>query len=219
MLTGPSLSPKSGKKPGQLIVFLHGYGADGANLIDIGEYWSDLLPDAEFIAPNAIEPCEMGIGYQWFGLKDFSPFNIRAGLDRVTPLVVKQLKVWLHERQLAPADLCLVGFSQGTMLALDIMFHLPGIKAIVGYSGAFYPPVAKQVKAPVPKVCLIHGDMDMVVPYMAFLEAQKNLQEYGIIPVTHTSHGLGHSIDIDGLRVGGQFLVEGLVTTDSVILA
>ncbi|WP_010297271.1 alpha/beta hydrolase [Candidatus Odyssella thessalonicensis] len=219
MLIGPTLPPKNGGKPKKLVVFLHGYGADGANLIDIGGYWSDLLPDAEFISPNGIEDCEMGIGYQWFGLKDFSPFNIRAGLDRVIPSVVQQLKIWLQERNLTPADLALVGFSQGTMVALDVAFQLSGISAIVGYSGAFYPPIAEQIKPPLPSVCLIHGDMDMVVPYLALIEAQRNLQKCGIQPQTHTLHGLGHSIDMDGLKIGGKFLVESLSRTDSVILA
>jgi phospholipase/carboxylesterase len=218
MLVGPTVSPRSGEKPKQLVVFLHGYGANGANLIDIADYWTDLLPTAEFIAPDALEPCEMGFGYQWFGLQDFSPFNIRAGLDRATPLIVKQLKIWLHERNLTPAELCLVGFSQGAMMALDIMFHLQGIKAVVGYSGAFYPPIGNLLKTPYPHVFLGHGDMDTVVPYLAFIEAVKNLQKFSITPVTYTSHGLGHSIDGEGLKRGGQFLVESLSATDSVIL-
>jgi phospholipase/carboxylesterase len=218
MLFGPNLPPKNGGKPRQLVVLLHGYGADGANLIEMGEVWADLLPEAEFIAPNGIEPCELGIGYQWFGLQDFSPFNVRAGLDRVTPIIAKQLHLWLHERGLSSTDLCLVGFSQGTMLALDLLFHLPSIKAIVGYSGAFYPPVAGQVKQPLPSVCLIHGDMDPLVPYLAFQEAQKNLKKYGITPVTHPCRGLGHAIDEKGLNWGVQFLVEKVSASDSVIL-
>lgn len=219
MLVGPSLLPNTGKKPNQLVVFLHGYGADGANLIDIGEHWSAALPDAEFIAPNGIEPCEMGMGYQWFGLNDFSPFNVRAGLDRATPQVVKYLKICLHERNLTTNDLHLVGFSQGTMLALDVMFHLTGIRSVLGYSGAFYPPAAQQLKEPYPRICLIHGDMDMVVPYMAFTEAQKSLGKFGVTPKVHTCRGLGHSIDVAGLKLGQQFLVESLSSTDSVILA
>lgn len=210
MWVGPSLPSKNGRKPEQLVVFLHGYGADGANLIDIGEFWADALPSAEFMAPNGIEPCEMGFGYQWFGLKDFSPFNIRAGLDRITPIAAKYLKIMLHERGLSVLDLCLVGFSQGTMLALDLMFHLPEIKAVLGYSGAFYPPVGGHLLEPHPHVCLIHGDMDTVVPYVACIEAEKNLKKFGLTPTVHVSHGLGHSIDMDGLKKGGKFLVESL---------
>lgn len=219
MLSGPSIPPKSGGQPKQLVVILHGYGADGENLIDLGQYWSDQMPDAEFVAPNGIEPCEMGIGYQWFGLKDFTPFNVRAGLDRVTPVVAKWIKAELHKRSLPIEALSLVGFSQGTMLSLDLMFHLNGVKNVLGYSGAFYPPVAKTLTEPRPNVMLIHGDMDMVVPYLAFNEALKNLCHYSLNPEKLTCSGLGHSIDMQGLQAGGQFLKNGYAQADSVIIA
>lgn len=219
MLSGPSIPPKSGGQPKQFVVILHGYGADGENLIDLGHYWSEVMPEAEFIAPNGIEPCEIGIGYQWFGLKDYTPFNIRAGLDRVTPLVAKWIKAELQARSLPLEALSLVGFSQGTMLSLDLMFHLHGVKNVLGYSGAFYPPVAKTLADPKPNVMLIHGDMDMVVPYMAFNEALKNLCHYDVDPESLTCSGLGHSIDMQGLQAGAQFLKNGYAKADSVIIA
>lgn len=219
MLTGPRILPKSGVQPKQLVVILHGYGADGENLIDLGQYWSDILPDAEFIAPNGLDPCEMGIGYQWFGLKDFTPFNIRAGLDRATPKVAEWIKSELQARSLSPEALSLVGFSQGTMLSLDLMFHIPKVRNILGYSGAFYPPVAKVLSDPLPNVMLVHGDMDMVVPYMALNEALKNLCQYGLAPRELTCRGLGHSIDVQGLQAGAEFLKDGYDSLDTVIMA
>ncbi len=219
MLSGPSIPPKSGGQPRQLVVILHGYGADGENLVDLGQSWSEMLPDAEFVVPNGIEPCEMGIGYQWFGLRDYTPFNIRAGLDRTTPLVAKWIKAELQARSLPLEALSLVGFSQGTMLSLDLMFHLQGVKNILGYSGAFYPPVAKTLSDSRPNVMLVHGDMDMVVPYMAFNEALKNLCHYNLNPESLTCSGLGHSIDMQGLQAGGHFLKNGYASADSVIIA
>ncbi|MBX3487445.1 MAG: hypothetical protein KF798_06055 [Candidatus Paracaedibacteraceae bacterium] len=219
MLSGPSIPPENGGQTRQLVVILHGYGADGENLIDLGQSWSEMLPDAEFIAPNGIEPCEMGIGYQWFGLRDYAPFNIRAGLDRATPLVAKWIKAELQTRSLPLEALSLVGFSQGTMLSLDLMFHLQGIKNILGYSGAFYPPVAKTLSDPRPNVMLVHGDMDMVVPYLAFNEALKNLCHYNLNPESLTCSGLGHGIDMQGLQAGGHFLKNGYASADSVIIA
>ena len=219
MLTGPKILPKNGQPPKQLVVILHGYGADGENLIDLGQYWSDTLPDAEFIAPNGVESCEMGVGYQWFGLSDFTPFNVRAGLDRVTPLVAKWIKAELQARSLPLEALSLVGFSQGAMLSLDLMFHLHGVRNIICYSGAFYPPVAKTLSAPLPRVLLIHGDIDMVVPYVAFNEALKNLCHYNLDPQQLTCHGVAHSIDIQGLQAGGQFLIDGYADASPIIMS
>lgn len=210
MLTGPHRLPESKMPCKQLIVFLHGYGANGDNLIDISDYWAKLLPDAEFIAPNGLEPSEISpFGYQWFGLHNFTVFNIRGGLEKAAPLVAKTLLKWLSDRGLKPENLALVGFSQGAMLALELMFHIPGIRTILGYSGAFYPPVAKLIAPPLPQVFLSHGDLDTVVPFPAFKEAVRQLSLFNIHPTTHISPGLGHSIDMEGIRLGGEFLKNG----------
>lgn len=218
MLSGPSILPQSGKAPKQLVVFLHGYGADGQNLIDIANSWTGILPDAEFIAPDAPNPCEINpMGRQWFGLLDFTPFNIRAGLDIVRPRVTKYLKSLLAERHLSPADLVLVGFSQGTMLALDLMFSLPHLRGVIGYSGAFYPPIAETLQPPYPEVLLVHGAVDTIVPYGALGEAERQLKLFGLKPKTHTCPGLGHSINHTGITLGGQFLADAFNTSDDII--
>jgi phospholipase/carboxylesterase len=218
VLSGAQKLPKSGKDPQQLIVLLHGYGADGANLIDLAEYWADSLPHAEFIAPNAPEPCDINLlGYQWFGLSDFSPANVRQGIDRAVPILKKYLLSLLVERHMSPTQLALVGFSQGTIMALEMIFHLPGLKSVVGYSGAFYPPPSKNLTLPYPEVFLAHGDMDTVVPYPALEWANKQLQQLGVVPHTHTCKGLGHSIDAEGAVLGGQFLTHVFASSDSVI--
>jgi phospholipase/carboxylesterase len=92
------------------------------------------------------------------------------------------------------------------MLALELMFHIPGIRSILGYSGAFYPPVARLIEPPLPQVFLSHGDFDTVVPITAFKEAVRQLTLFNIHPTTHVASGLGHSIDMEGVRLGGEFL-------------
>ncbi len=218
MLSGPQRSPKSKNPPKQLVVLLHGYGSDGDNLIDLSDNWVDTLPDAEFISPNAIEPSDISpFGYQWFGLTSFDPFNIRAGLEKAAPVVANSLRNWLDERHLKAKDLTLVGFSQGTILALELMFHIPGIRSIVGYSGAFYPPIAKLLPQPPPELLLIHGDHDTVVPYPAFLEAERQLKAFNVKPQMHTCHGLGHGINGEGIELAGKFIVEAHKKNSEVI--
>jgi phospholipase/carboxylesterase len=170
------------------------------------------------LAPNAPDVCEANpFGYQWFGLQDITPYNVRAGLDIARPILQKYILSALQERHLSPADLVLIGFSQGGMLALEMMFALQGVKGIISYSGAFYPPIATLLDRPHPEVLLIHGNLDMIVPYVALTEAQKYLRQFGVFPQTLTCAGLGHSINEEGIKVGGQFLADLFAQDQSVI--
>lgn len=205
MLEGPEISHQTSSVE-KLVVILHGYGADGDNLIDLAHHWSGVFPQTDFLAPNGPEVCEINpMGYQWFGLKDFSPFNVRAGLDRTGPLVAEFLRKQLKKRQLNPSDLVVVGFSQGCMLALEMLFMIPGLGGVIGYSGAFYPPVAGQPLASPPPVMLVHGMVDLVVPFQALNESERQLKSFNIIPQTHAIPSLGHGIDMTGIQLGEQF--------------
>jgi len=203
------LAPQSGGKPKKLVVLFHGYGSQGEDLLSLASYWSRLMPETEFLAPNGPDICETyPLGFQWFGLKEFTPFNVRAGLDVAGPRIRDYLLNALSERNLTPADLSVVGFSQGGMLALELMFVLPGLRGSICYSGAFYPPLAKVLQQPYPEVLLVHGNVDPTVPYIAFMQAQQDLKKFGINPHTLTCTGLGHTIPEEGLKVGGDFLVD-----------
>ena len=218
MIQGPGLLPQSGEKAKKLVVILHGYGSNGEDLLSLAPYWSEMMPETEFLAPNGPEVCEsFPLGYQWFGLKAFIPMFVREGLDAVRPMLKKYLLEELEKRSLTPADLAVVGFSQGAMVALDLMYTLPGLSGIIGYSGGFYPSTESPIKAPHPEVLLVHGDMDMAVPYGFFMDAQKQLKNLGVHPQTLTCFGLGHSIDEEGLRVGLKFLKEVFEQEEHVI--
>ena len=82
------------------MLFLHGYGSNGADLLEIGRMWQPSLKDTVFLSPNAIERSEVNPfsdGHQWFGLSDFNPFNIRAGLDMAGPHLNRFIKQSLAE--------------------------------------------------------------------------------------------------------------------------
>lgn len=217
LLSGPSLPPLQGGAPQKLVVLLHGYGSSGDDLIALGAQWRGLLPQAEFIAPHAPEPYEpmSSMGYQWFGLEDFDPENIdsaamRRGVEHAAPFLQRFLEESLESRGLKPADLALVGFSQGTMMALSVLEFLPSVKAIVGYSGAFYPSPTASPAAPSTKVLLIHGEADEIVPFKALTKAVEDLAQEGVEAETYLRPRLGHSIDFEGLQKGGQFLQKHL---------
>jgi len=211
-LDGPSVAPKSGGMAKQLIVFLHGYGSNGDDLISLAPYWADLFPDAEFLSPNAPFPCEMNPfgGFQWFGLEERSAATRLAGARAAAPILDAFLDDALKTRQLDESKLALVGFSQGTMMALHVgLRRTQPAAAIVGYSGMLVAPelLATETKSK-PPVLLIHGTADQVLPFQAMAAAAAALEAAGVPVETLARPGLPHSIDPDGLARGGRFIAE-----------
>src|SRR5690606_19447317 len=118
-LSGPSLDPRGGRAAEQLVVLLHGYGADGEDLIGLAPALQQVLPAAAFVAPNAPFPCEGApFGYQWFGIWDRSPEERMAGLRLAASLIEPFIDDELARYGVPPDRLVLVGFSQGTMTSL-----------------------------------------------------------------------------------------------------
>ena len=214
-LDGPRLEPRSGKAK-RLVVFLHGYGADGNDLIEIGRAWQPLLPDTAFVSPHAPEPCgQAPVGRQWFPLTFRDPDERWIGVNKAAPGLEKFLEQELARRQLPPSALALVGFSQGTMMALHVgLRRAVAPAAIVGYSGIFVlannaapETITADIRAR-PPVLLVHGDMDDLIPVQALFHAAQGLAAIGVPTEWHISHGVGHGIDGEGLRHGGEFLAR-----------
>jgi len=208
-LSGPSHPPQSGGKPKRLVILLHGLGADGNDLIGLAPYWAPLLPDAEFLSPNAPFPCDMApYGYQWLSARDPSPEARLAGARAAGTILDAFITEELEKRDLTESDLALVGFSQGTMMSLFVgpRRERP-LAGIVGYSGRLIAPelLAEEILSQ-PPILLVHGTDDPMVSYDSMAEAEAALKASGVAVETLTCPGIGHSIDNDGLRRGGQFL-------------
>jgi phospholipase/carboxylesterase len=208
-LSGPSHPPQSGGKPKRLVILLHGLGADGNDLIGLAPYWAPLLPDAEFLSPNAPFPCDMApYGYQWLSARDPSPEARLAGARAAGAILDGFITEELEKRDLNESDLALVGFSQGTMMSLFVgpRRERP-LAGIVGYSGRLIAPelLAEEIRSR-PPILLVHGTDDPMVSYDSMAEAEAALKAAGVSVETLTCPGIGHSIDNDGLGRGGQFL-------------
>jgi phospholipase/carboxylesterase len=212
-LSGPSRPPASGAKPGRLVVLLHGLGADGGDLIGLAPYWAPLVPEAEFLSPNAPFACDVApFGYQWFSSLDRSPAAVLAGVRAAAALLDGFLDAALAERGLGADDLALVGFSQGAMMSLFVgLRRARPIAGILGYSGRLLAPelLGSELRSR-PRVLLVHGTADPLVPHQSLATAQAVLAAAGVSVETLTRPGIGHAIDEAGLRRGGEFLNEVL---------
>jgi phospholipase/carboxylesterase len=215
-IDGPRLEPRAGGTARQLVVFLHGYGADGNDLIDIGRAWQGLMPNAAFVSPHAPEPCAQApTGRQWFSLTFRDPNERWTGVNKAAPVLEKFIDAELARHNLPPSALALVGFSQGTMMALHVGLRraTPPL-AIVGYSGLLVVPpdanpetYAAEVRSR-PPVLLVHGDRDDLIPVQALFHAASGLGSLDVPVEWHISQGIGHGIDQEGLRHGGEFLAR-----------
>ena len=208
-LSGPSRPPHSGGKPRRLVILLHGLGADGNDLIGLAPYWAPMLPDAEFLSPNAPFPCDMApYGYQWLSARDPSPVARLAGARAAATILDAFITDELAKRDLTESNLALVGFSQGTMMSLFVgPRREKQLAGIVGFSGRLIAPevLGEEIRSR-PPVLLAHGTDDPMVAYSSMAEADAALSANGVAVETLTCHGIGHSIDSDGLQAGGRFL-------------
>jgi phospholipase/carboxylesterase len=211
-LDGPKSLPPAGE-PRSMVIFLHGYGSNGADLMGLVPYWRGALPDTVFLAPNAPEPCPGAPGgYQWWALTDLSPAARAAGVRKAAPALDGYIDAQLSLHGLSEDRLAVVGFSQGTMMALHAgPRRARTLAGIVGYSGMLADPeaLAAEVRTR-PPVLLVHGDADPTLPVAALYQAKAVLEPLGFEVATHVSPGLGHGIDEAGLRLGGEFLVRRL---------
>lgn len=203
-LSGPMLAPRSGDPPRQLVVLLHGYGADGEDLIDLGRHWGATMPDALFVSPNAPTRCAGNpFGYEWFPLAVDRIAGRIDGIKQAAPVLRDFLADLWAQTGLGAADTILVGFSQGAMMALHVGTALESpCKAIVAFSGALVPAddfgVDNHARPP---VVLIHGDSDQVVDPQFSRDAEMALKAAGFPVTLHLCADLGHGISAEGLAV------------------
>jgi phospholipase/carboxylesterase len=208
-LSGPSHRPQAGGAPRRLVILLHGLGADGNDLIGLAPYWAPLLPDAEFVSPNAPFPCDMApYGYQWMSARDPSPEARLAGARAAGAILDDFIDEALETRGLNESDLALVGFSQGCMMSLFVGPRRERqLAGIVGFSGRLIGgELLPQELRTRPPILLVHGTDDPMVPFSCLAEAEAGLSAAGVPVETLACPGIGHSIDGDGLQRGGQFL-------------
>lgn len=203
--------PKSGEIK-SVVMFVHGYGADGQDLLGLANPLAEYLPDTQFVSPDAPHRCSINpMGFEWFPIPRMDgsdPAMAHAKFLQAADHLNALIDNVVAEAGIDYAKFVLLGFSQGTMLSLHVApRRSSAIAGVLGYSGRLLVPEALQsddlVKMPIQ---LIHGDIDDVVPYTDMQEAEKNLSNAGFDVRAHTSKGTAHGIAPDGLGVGLQFI-------------
>lgn len=205
---------KGPAKASSVVVFLHGYGADGADLLGLDDPLAPHLPDTAFYAPDAPEPCiNNPMGYQWFPIPwmdGSSPEQARASAEQSFADINAFLDDVLAKEGIAPDRLALVGFSQGTMMSLEVAPRRDAeLAGVVGFSGRLLDPdaLAGQVRVR-PPILLLHGDQDPVVPFDSLGIAADALTAEGFEVFTHVMKGTPHGISPDGLSMALGFLKQ-----------
>lgn len=206
--------PKSGNPPTSLVIFLHGLGANGQDLLGLAPEYASALPDTVFVSLDAPFHCDMApMGYQWFSLQEWTPEAILKGVRDATPILIDFIESQARKYNVPFEKIALVGFSQGTMMSLYAGPRLAGCLAgIVGYSGAFIEDADTDMATlQKPPVLLVHGMADMVVPVTAYYHAKDKLESAGFRVSGGVTPMLPHSIDMRGIRDGREFLGKVLV--------
>ena len=207
-IDGPRQPAASGATK-QLVIFVHGYGADGKDLIGLAPYFAQKLPNAAFVAPNGPQRCDMSpMGYQWFAISQSDVSSRLKGVLGAAPILNQFIDQELESHGLTEENLLLVGFSQGTMMSLHVGLRRDRqVAGILGYSGLLAGPelLTDEVKSE-PPVLMIHGDKDEMLPVQHLHDAVQALGGAGLNVEWHVSQGAGHTIAQDGLELGMQFV-------------
>ena len=200
-----------------VVVFLHGYGANGEDLLGLADPLSEHLPDTLFVAPDAPETCAGSpMGFQWFPIPwidSSSEEEAERGLLAAADDLNAFLDALMVDEDVLPEQVVLFGFSQGTMMSLHVVPRREdAIAGVVGFSGRLVSPelLTDQVLSR-PPILLVHGDADDVVPVQSMPEAVEALQNADFKEVfAHIMKGTGHGIAPDGLSVALAFMRDKL---------
>ena len=194
-----------------LVIFLHGYGADASNILPVWQFFGDAFSNPLFVFPNAPQVFEFGPpGFQWYSLMDRSRNSLLSGSIYAKGELDKFIDYLIEKYRVSEDKITLIGFSQGTMVSLfTAIRRQKPIKAIIGFSGTLIAPdlIEKEAKSKMP-ICLIHGDADLVVPISLSKIAQKYLLDAGYNCQFHKIEGLEHSISDKGIKLAKKFISE-----------
>lgn len=207
--------PAASGKPAWLTVFLHGYGSSGAELMSFADYWQSSMPNVAFAAPDGPTPTKDG-GFQWIGKRPAGDPRLHDDAVAAAPALHAFLDAELAQNDLGPERLALVGFSQGTVMALHLgLRRAVAPAAVLGFSGGLVGAdrLAGEITSK-PPIMLVHGEQDALAPLYGMMASVKALSEAGIVCQGVPIPGLGHEVNADALIYGARFLISAFAFRD-----
>ncbi len=209
-LDGPRVQPATGGRARQLVIFCHGYGSNGQDLIGLAPFLAQALPEAAFVAPDAPEPVPgfPGSAFQWFGLANMDPQRLAQGVQSAAPGLDAFIDAELIRHNLPASACALVGFSQGTMMALHVgPRRRDALGAVVGFSGLLAAPerLPAEIRSR-PPILLTHGDRDDRVPPQMLFAALAALADVQAPAIWRLCPGEGHTIPQEALALAAEVL-------------
>ena len=207
------INPISGEKPKNAIILCHGYGGDGKDISILANYWKTFLPQTMFICPDAPEKCSVSPnGFQWFDLTNESPDQILLKSILAETKLNKLIDEVKVKNNLSSEQIILSGFSQGCMIILQTALKRKDkINSIIGYSGRIIDikHLEKNIVSR-PKIFLMHGDKDQVVPVNHILEAKDFFNKNNYLIETEIFKDCEHRIPQEGSSLGLKFIKKNL---------
>tara|TARA_B100001121_G_scaffold290683_1_gene290737 strand:+ start:506 stop:1159 length:654 start_codon:yes stop_codon:yes gene_type:complete len=207
------IKPISNRKPKNIVILCHGYGGDGKDISILANYWKNYLPETMFLCPDAPEKCAVSSqGFQWFDLMDQTKEQILSKSLIAENILTKYIENVCKEFDLLFDKISLCGFSQGCMISLQTgIKSKQKLNSILGYSGKIIDKnhLEKNINSK-PKVLLMHGDKDEIVPVSSLLEAKEFFNKIDYKIQTKIFKNCEHRIPQEGSSMGLEFLKTNL---------
>jgi phospholipase/carboxylesterase len=209
-LDGPRLEPASGSGADSLIILLHGHGSHGGDMIALAHAWQAWFPNAAFVAPDGLQA--MGGGARrWFPVTSASLEELAEGAETARPVIEGFIDAEEKRYGVGRARTVIVGFSQGTIVALNLAIKTKyPLAVIIGFSGMLVASSVSKATAPATPITLLHGAQDHLIPASAASTAEAVLTQAGFSVTTTVFDGLGHGIDDRSLAAGANAIAEVL---------
>jgi phospholipase/carboxylesterase len=213
-LDGPRLEPASGNGTDSLIILLHGHGSNGADMIELARAWQPQFPNAAFVAPDGLQA--MGGGARrWFPVTNAAPEELAAGAEAARPEIEAFIDAEEKRYGVGRARTVIVGFSQGTIVALNLAIKTKHpLAVIIGFSGMLAASSVSKVTAQATPITLLHGALDRLIPASAVSTAEAVLTQAGFSVTNTVFDGLGHGIDERSRAAGANAIAKALGSGD-----
>ncbi len=200
----------TGNQCNLLVILLHGYGSSGDDLISLVPYLEEGLPDAHWFAPNGVQRMQ-GFGYKWFDYDTDNIEKMQQGVLSCRKPILELIDKKCSSLELSENQVCIVGFSQGGMVAIDLaLSSVKPFACSISFSGAFIYGIEKALTNIQTPLCLIHGKKDEVVPFSCLDVSVNQLSALGCKVKSHAIDNLAHSIDFSGLKIAKDFLLQNV---------